>query len=98
MSQLGRSFHQCIHPTSGNLNPIALLQIAIPAQELHITDGTCATLTVRNDVIELQVGTWATNTALDTLSLITLPDSIAYILWDMTAICIGVETDQLAFS
>jgi len=52
----------------GVLNPIALLQIAVSAQELHITDCTCATLTVRNDVVELQVGTWATNTAFDTSS------------------------------
>ena len=32
---MGRSFHQCIHPTSGNLNPIALLQIAIVASAIE---------------------------------------------------------------
>jgi hypothetical protein len=35
------------------LNPIALLQIAVSAQKLHITCCTGSALTVRNDVIKL---------------------------------------------
>jgi hypothetical protein len=65
------------------LNPIALLQIAVSAQKLHIARCTSSTLAVRNDVIELQVGARATDTTLDTSPLIALPDSNTHVLWDI---------------
>src|SRR5438270_8347691 len=72
------------------LNPVTFLQIAIPAQKLHITCCTCSAFAVRNDVIELEVGARAADTTLDTPSLIALPDSNTHILWDMTAISVSV--------
>ena len=35
------------------LDPVALLQIAVSAQKLHVTCCTCSALAVRDDVIKL---------------------------------------------
>ncbi len=64
------------------LDAIAFGEIAAPAKQLYIVERTCPALAERDDMIKFQI---ACRAALNTLTLVTLPNGCFYFLGDMTA-------------